>query len=76
VGDRRDRARHLILRGGDEQRWTRHVGGAQSRVPADRLDRKNMESYLGNQADGPNENIGALGEALLAKFKANGEQNP
>ncbi len=43
---------------------------------ADQLDRKNMESYLGKQADAPNENIGALGEALLAKFKANGEQNP
>ena len=42
---------------------------------ADELDRKNMESYLGKQAETPNENIGALGEALLAKFKANGEQN-
>jgi small subunit ribosomal protein S1 len=42
---------------------------------ADQLDRKNMESYLGKQADPPAENIGVLGEALLAKFKANGEQN-
>ena len=42
---------------------------------ADELERKNMESYLGKQAETPNENIGALGEALLAKFKANGEQN-
>ncbi|MBP2689995.1 MAG: rpsA, partial [Deltaproteobacteria bacterium] len=42
---------------------------------ADQLDRKNMELYLGKQADPPAENIGALGEALLAKFKANGEQN-
>ena len=43
---------------------------------ADELDRKNMETYLGKQAEAPAENIGALGEALLAKFKANGEQNP
>jgi small subunit ribosomal protein S1 len=43
---------------------------------ADELDRKNMESYLGKQAEAPSENIGALGEALLAKFKtSNGEQN-
>jgi small subunit ribosomal protein S1 len=42
---------------------------------ADQLDRKNMDLYLGKQADPPDENIGALGEALLAKFKANGEQN-
>jgi small subunit ribosomal protein S1 len=42
---------------------------------ADQLDRKNMELYLGKQDDPPAENIGALGEALLAKFKADGEQN-
>lgn len=42
---------------------------------ADELDRKNMESYLGKQAEASTENIGALGEALLAKFKANGEHN-
>jgi len=40
---------------------------------ADELDRKNMESYLGKQAEASTENIGALGEALLAKFKANVE---
>jgi small subunit ribosomal protein S1 len=37
---------------------------------ADAIERKNMETYLGKPADPPAENIGALGEALLAKFKA------
>jgi small subunit ribosomal protein S1 len=42
---------------------------------ADELERKNMESYLGKQADSPPENVGTLGEALLAKLKpGNGEQ--
>ncbi len=38
------------------------------------LDRKNMESYLGKPSDPSNESIGALGEALLAKLKPNGDQ--
>lgn len=37
---------------------------------AEAIERKNMETYLGKPADPPAENIGALGEALLAKFKA------
>ena len=42
---------------------------------ADELERKNMESYLGKQPDPPTENVGTLGEALLAKMKpGNGEQ--
>src|SRR5512139_880121 len=42
---------------------------------ADELERKNMESYLGKQSDPPPENVGTLGEALLAKLKpGNGEQ--
>jgi len=42
---------------------------------ADELERKNMESYLGKPPDPPAENVGSLGEALLAKFKSgNGEQ--
>jgi len=42
---------------------------------ADELERKNMESYLGKQADTPPENVGSLGEALLAKLRPNnGEQ--
>jgi small subunit ribosomal protein S1 len=42
---------------------------------ADELERKNMESYLGKQPDPPTENVGTLGEALLAKLKpGNGEQ--
>ncbi|MEW6719601.1 MAG: 30S ribosomal protein S1 [Thermodesulfobacteriota bacterium] len=40
----------------------------------DALERKDTESYLGKQSDTPGEGIGALGEALLAKMKANGEQ--
>jgi len=41
----------------------------------DELERKNMESYIGKQPDPPAENVGTLGEALLAKFKhGNGEQ--
>src|SRR5512134_2445501 len=42
---------------------------------ADELERKNMESYLGKPSDPPPENVGTLGEALLAKLKpGNGEQ--
>jgi len=40
----------------------------------DALERKDTESYLEKQPDGHGENIGALGEALLAKMKSNGEQ--
>jgi len=41
----------------------------------DELERKNMESYLGKPPDPPAENVGTLGEALLAKLKpGNGEQ--
>ena len=39
----------------------------------DALERKDTESYMEKQPDGPGENIGALGEALLAKMKSNGE---
>ncbi|HEX9191862.1 MAG TPA: 30S ribosomal protein S1, partial [Candidatus Deferrimicrobiaceae bacterium] len=35
---------------------------------ADELERKNMESYLGKPSDPPPENVGTLGEALLAKL--------
>jgi small subunit ribosomal protein S1 len=42
---------------------------------ADALERKNMDSYLGEQSASPPENVGTLGEALLAKLKpGNGEQ--
>ncbi|MBE0603290.1 MAG: 30S ribosomal protein S1 [Deltaproteobacteria bacterium] len=40
----------------------------------DALERKDTESYMEKQPDGHGENIGALGEALLAKMKSNGEQ--
>ncbi len=40
----------------------------------DALERKDTESYMGKQPDNPGEGIGALGEALLAKMKSNGEQ--
>jgi small subunit ribosomal protein S1 len=40
----------------------------------DALERKDTESYMGKQSDNPGEGIGALGEALLAKMKSNGEQ--
>jgi small subunit ribosomal protein S1 len=40
----------------------------------DAVERKDTESYMGKQSDGPGEGIGALGEALLAKMKStNGE---
>ncbi|MBI5904274.1 MAG: 30S ribosomal protein S1 [Deltaproteobacteria bacterium] len=41
---------------------------------ADALERKDAESYLGKQSETNHDNIGALGEALLAKMKSNGEQ--
>jgi small subunit ribosomal protein S1 len=40
----------------------------------DAVERKDTESYMGKQSDNPGEGIGALGEALLAKMKSNGEQ--
>jgi small subunit ribosomal protein S1 len=40
----------------------------------DALERRDTESYMGKQSDNPGEGIGALGEALLAKLKSNGEQ--
>jgi small subunit ribosomal protein S1 len=40
----------------------------------DALERKDTESYMEKQPGGSTENIGALGEALLAKMKSNGEQ--
>ncbi len=40
----------------------------------DALERKDTESYMERQPGGSGENIGALGEALLAKMKSNGEQ--
>jgi small subunit ribosomal protein S1 len=40
----------------------------------DALERKDTESYLGKQPENSGEGIGALGEALLAKMKSNGEQ--
>ncbi len=39
----------------------------------DAVERKDTESYMEKQPDGHGENIGALGEALLAKMKSNGE---
>jgi small subunit ribosomal protein S1 len=41
---------------------------------ADALERKDAETYLGRQSETSRDNIGALGEALLAKMKSNGEQ--
>jgi small subunit ribosomal protein S1 len=41
---------------------------------ADALERKDAETYLGRQSETSHDNIGALGEALLAKMKSNGEQ--
>jgi len=41
---------------------------------SDALERKDAESYLGKQSETNHDNIGALGEALLAKMKSNGEQ--
>jgi small subunit ribosomal protein S1 len=40
----------------------------------DALERKDTESYMGKHTDTSAEGIGALGEALLAKMKSNGEQ--
>ena len=39
----------------------------------DAVERKDTESYMEKKSEGSGENIGALGEALLAKMKANGE---
>jgi len=42
----------------------------------DALERKDTESYMvEKKSEGPGENIGVLGEALLAKMKANDEQS-
>jgi len=41
----------------------------------DALERKDTESYMEKKSDSPGENIGVLGEALLAKMKANDEQS-
>jgi len=40
----------------------------------DALERKDAESYMEKKNDSLGDNIGVLGEALLAKMKANGEQ--
>lgn len=40
----------------------------------DALERKDTESYLEKRPEGHGDSIGALGEALLAKMKSNGEQ--
>ena len=40
----------------------------------DALERKDAESYMEKKSESSGDNIGVLGEALLAKLKANGEQ--